>query len=154
MTIFGGTLLIPRWPMPALPQAVPEWFVHDATSVLPRDATVVTYPIAQNGSPLPMMWQAINDMHYRLVAGAAGPQVTAANPIRDALRLCDGGLDPLSDPAVVSAAREQLRPLPDVYLVATEYGLQRDCAVRLFTEIAGSPGVTQRDVTLWPNVLP
>ena len=154
ITILGGTLLIPRWPMPALPQAVPEWFVHDATSVLPRDATVVTYPIAQNGSPLPMMWQAINDMHYRLVAGAAGPQVTAANPIRDALRLCDSGLDPLSDPAVVSAAREQLRPLPDVYFVATEYGLQRDCAVRLFTEIAGSPGVTQRDVTLWPNVLP
>jgi hypothetical protein len=101
-----------------------------------------------------MMWQAINGMHYRLVAGAAGPQVTSANPIRDALRLCDAGLDPLSDPAVIDAVREQLRPLPDVYFVATKYGLQRACATRLFSEIAGSSGVTQRDVTLWPNVVP
>ncbi|MBU6233468.1 MAG: hypothetical protein KJS64_04385 [Acidobacteria bacterium] len=152
--VVGAALLVPRWPMPAAPQAVPEWFLRDATTVLPRDATVVTYPIAQNGSPLPMMWQAINGMHYRLVAGAAGPQVTAPNPIRDALRLCDAGADPLSDPHIIDAVRTQLRPLPDVYFVVTEYGVQRECATRLFSEIAGSPGVTQRDVTLWPNVAP
>lgn len=154
LTAIGIVALAPHWPLAAGPQQVPTWFAKSASREIPRGATVVTYPIAQNGNPLPMMWQALNNLNYRLVAGAAGPQVTAVNPIRDAIRECDSGKNPAAKRAVVNAARSQIARYPSVYLVATSYGPAQRCASRLFTAIAGFNGTQRDDVLVWAHVTP
>lgn len=154
LSALGIVLLAPHWPLAAAPQQVPRWFVDRASREIPRNATVVTYPIAQNGNPLPMMWQALNHMNYRLVAGAAGPQVTSVNPIRDAIRMCDQGDNPQRHPDVIAAARQQIANYPHVVFVATSFGPQRSCASALFRTLAGVAGSTRDDVTVWPRVTP
>jgi hypothetical protein len=49
--------------------AIPAWMVHDAP-LLPPDTVLLTVPFAVSGSAQPMLWQAVDDMHFRL-AGAA-----------------------------------------------------------------------------------
>jgi hypothetical protein len=49
--------------------AIPAWVAHDATS-LPHNTVLLTVPFAVSGSTQPMLWQAVDDMHFRL-AGAA-----------------------------------------------------------------------------------
>ena len=154
LTTAGVIMLAPYWPLAASRQQVPTWFATRAASEIPRGATVVTYPIAQNGNPLPMMWQALNNFNYRLVAGAAGPQVTAVNPIRDALRECDTGGEPAKHRSTVAAARAQIAHYPNVFFVATNFGPERACASRLFTAIAGFDGQHRDDVVVWANVTP
>jgi len=154
LTAVGVIMLAPYWPLVAGPQQMPAWFATRASSEIPPGATVVTYPIAQNGNPLPMMWQSLNNLNYRLVAGAAGPQVTAVNPIRDAIRECDAGGNPASNRATVSAARSQIAHYPTVYFVSTSFGPAQACASRLFRAIAGFEGEKRDDVVVWANVTP
>ena len=154
LTASGIVSLTPWWPLVAAPQQVPSWFATRASSEIPHGATVVTYPISQNGYPLPMMWQALNNLHYRLVAGAAGPQVTSANPIRDAIRECDRGADPASSQTTVRAAQQQIANFPTVYFVATTFGSASGCASRLFTAVAGFRGEQRDDVVVWAHVTP
>lgn len=154
LTLVGVVMLAPHWPLAAGPQQVPVWFATRASSEIPHGATVVTYPIAQNGNPLPMMWQSLNNLNYRLVAGAAGPQVTAVNPIRDAIRECDAGANPAAHRATVAAARKQIANYPSVYFVSTKFGPAQSCATRLFNEIAGFKGVHRDDVLVWAHVTP
>lgn len=154
LSAIGVVMLAPHWPLAAGPQQVPVWFANRAANEIPRGATVVTYPIAQNGNPLPMMWQALNGLNYRLVAGAAGPQVTAVNPIRDAIRECDTGGHPAAHRATVLAARRQIASFPTVYFVSTKFGPAQRCASRLFSAIAGFKGAQRDDVLVWAGVRP
>jgi hypothetical protein len=48
---------------------VPAWMVRHAPT-LPRHTVLLTVPFAVSGSTQPMLWQAVDDMHFRL-AGAA-----------------------------------------------------------------------------------
>ena len=154
LTAMGIITIAPSWPLVVEPQQVPSWFATRASTEIPHGATVVTYPISQNGYPLPMMWQALNNFNYRLVAGAAGPQVTAANPIRDAIRECDQGGDPAGNRATVIAAKQQIAHYPTVYFVSTTFGSAQGCATRLFTAIAGFAGERRDDVVVWARVTP
>jgi hypothetical protein len=49
--------------------AIPAWVAVDAPS-LPPHTVLLTIPFAVSGSDQPMLWQAVDDMHFRL-AGAA-----------------------------------------------------------------------------------
>ena len=49
--------------------AIPAWVLHDAPA-LPANTVLLTVPFAVSGSAQPMLWQAVDDMHFRL-AGAA-----------------------------------------------------------------------------------
>jgi hypothetical protein len=49
--------------------AIPSWVRHDAPA-LPVNTVLLTVPFAVSGSAAPMLWQAVDDMHFRL-AGAA-----------------------------------------------------------------------------------
>jgi hypothetical protein len=98
--------------------AIPAWMAHDAPS-LPHNTVLLTVPFAVSGSAQPMLWQAVDDMHFRL-AGAAmktpdatGGPVGQGAPGSARLILSDlsvgvGG-EPKGTAAQLSAVRASLR---------------------------------------------
>ena len=56
--------------------AIPAWVVRDAPA-LPPHTVLLTIPFAVSGSDQPMLWQAVDDMHFRLAgAGMKTPDAT------------------------------------------------------------------------------
>ena len=56
--------------------AIPAWVAGDAPS-LPPHTVLLTIPFAVSGSDQPMLWQAVDDMHFRLAgAGMKTPDAT------------------------------------------------------------------------------
>jgi hypothetical protein len=56
-------------PLTVQSTAIPAWMARNAPS-LPHNTVLLTVPFAVSGSAQPMLWQAVDDMHFRL-AGAA-----------------------------------------------------------------------------------
>ena len=56
-------------PLTVTSAALPRWMAHDAPK-LPNRTVLLTVPFAVSGSADPMLWQAVDGMHFRL-AGAA-----------------------------------------------------------------------------------
>jgi hypothetical protein len=105
-------------PLTVQSTAIPAWMARDAPS-LPRHTVLLTVPFAVSGSAQPMLWQAVDDMHFRL-AGAAlktpdaagGPvgqgTVGSARLIMTDLSVGVGG-EPKGTAAQLSAVRAALR---------------------------------------------
>jgi hypothetical protein len=71
--VVGVAALVPvfmTFDMPFTVQstAIPRWMAHQAPR-LPGHPVLLTVPFAVSGSTAPMLWQAVDDMHFRL-AGA------------------------------------------------------------------------------------
>ena len=56
-------------PLTVTPTTLPRWMAHEALK-LPDRSVLLTVPFAISGSADPMLWQAVDGMHFRL-AGAA-----------------------------------------------------------------------------------
>ena len=56
-------------PLTVTATTLPRWMAHEAPE-LPSRSVLLTVPFAVSGSAAPMLWQAVDDMHFRL-AGAA-----------------------------------------------------------------------------------
>jgi hypothetical protein len=98
--------------------AIPAWMAHAAPS-LPHDTVLLTVPFAVSGSDQPMLWQAVDDMHFRLAgAGMKTPDATggpvgqgapgSARRILSDLSVGVGG-EPKGTAAQLSAVRAALR---------------------------------------------
>ncbi|MFZ0664406.1 MAG: hypothetical protein WAM97_01530, partial [Acidimicrobiales bacterium] len=61
--------LIPSWPYGAGNVTVPSFFTSAAERQIPPGSTVITYPFPIGVSALPMTWQAVDAMRYKLVGG-------------------------------------------------------------------------------------
>jgi dolichyl-phosphate beta-glucosyltransferase len=71
--VVGVCALVPVFvtfdmPFTVRPTAIPVWMRRDAPKV-PADDVLLTVPFAVSGSTQPMLWQAVDDMHFHL-AGA------------------------------------------------------------------------------------
>jgi hypothetical protein len=55
-------------PFTVRPTAIPVWVAHEALQ-LPSQTVLLTVPFAVSGSTAPMLWQAVDDMHFRLAGG-------------------------------------------------------------------------------------
>jgi hypothetical protein len=60
--------------------AIPAWVAHDAPS-LPPDTVLLTVPFAVSGSDQPMLWQAVDDMHFRLAGAAMKTPDASGGPV-------------------------------------------------------------------------
>ncbi len=88
--LLGGTLavvvafaclipMIPQWPYPQVPAAVPTFFTSSDALAIPPDSVVATYPYPLTATAWPMVWQADTDMRFRMLGGyAIGPDPTGA----------------------------------------------------------------------------
>lgn len=61
--------LLPRWPNPTVPVAVPAYFTSPAVDRVRVGSTVLTYPYAMPGAAQPMVWQAVAGLRFKLVGG-------------------------------------------------------------------------------------
>jgi hypothetical protein len=60
--------------------AIPRWMSHDATR-LPPQTVLLTVPFAVSGSAVPMLWQAVDGMHFRLAGAALKTPATGGGPV-------------------------------------------------------------------------
>ena len=60
--------------------AIPAWIALDAPS-LPPHTVLLTVPFAVSGSDQPMLWQAVDDMHFRLAGAAVKTPDATGGPV-------------------------------------------------------------------------
>jgi hypothetical protein len=60
--------------------AIPHWMSRDATR-LPPNTVVLTVPFAVSGSTKPMLWLAVDDMHFRLAGAALKTPTPGGGPV-------------------------------------------------------------------------
>ena len=142
--------LLPRWPMWQGELSIPKWFSSPAAKTLTPHAVVVTSPLAVNGAPLAMMWQAVNDFNFTLAHGSAGPQTTTNSPLTSIVSQCDASYAPDEpDLSQLEVARTELRTLGVTTLIATQFSANPTCANHVFSALAERYGVDEGDVRIW-----
>ncbi len=60
--------------------AIPAWVAEDAPS-LPPHTVLLTVPFAVSGSDQPMLWQAVDDMHFQLAGAAVKTPDATGGPV-------------------------------------------------------------------------
>jgi hypothetical protein len=157
-------MVLPPWLTYQAPLAVqqvnlPPWFTTSALNV-PRGSVVVTYPFpaSADATSQPMVWQAVDGMHFRLAGGYVkfpGPHhgVIGLGPLNSATRTLDGltyGTVTLSGTSALTPRRVEgltaaLRRWGASYIVVTNTGHSPVLAAGAFTAVTGMlPQVTRR----------
>jgi hypothetical protein len=157
--------LVPQWPVPTAPSAVPAYFTSSAVDRLPTGAVVLTYPLARKDEARPMLWQAEARIRFDLVGGYAfhtgpdgdldwDPTTLAPSDVETFLfeqdRDAPAGSPPSPADATVAADLREFvaHNGVDALLVADDLvGSAR--VVSVATEAFGPPSVTTGGVTAW-----
>ena len=157
-------ICVPMWRTYSVPTAIervdlPPWFSTDALTV-PAGAVVLTYPFPASASLAsePMVWQAVDGMHFKLAGGyvkvpgpdghplTSGPPGSATNSL-DLLTLVK--LTPkapwVPTAGEILALRDALSAWKVSYIVVTSTGQNPVYAAALMTAVSGRvPVVTHR----------
>jgi hypothetical protein len=98
--------------------AIPRWMAHDARH-LPAGTVLLTVPFAVSGSTQPMLWQAVDGLHFRLAGAALKTPAAGGGPVGQgaagsARRLLTdlsvvGDAEPAGTPAELSVVRQAVR---------------------------------------------
>ena len=106
-------------------------YMRDIAPVLPAGTVVLTVPFAVSGSTTPMLWQALDDMHFRLAGAALKTPNARGGPVGpghpgSARRILtdltiDVGAMPAGTPAQLATVRSALRAwhVGDVVITGT-----------------------------------
>jgi hypothetical protein len=105
-------------PFTVQPTAIPTWMSQDALR-LPDQTVLLTVPFAVSGSADPMLWQAVDGMHFRLAGAALKTPAAGGGPVGEgatgsARRLftdlsIGGDVEPTGTRAQLTVARRALR---------------------------------------------
>ncbi len=105
-------------PFTVVSAKVPLWMAREALQ-LPGGTVLLTVPVAVSGSPAPMLWQAVDGMHFRLAGAAMKTPNASGGPVGQgepgsARRILSdlsvfGTPQPLGTIAQVNAVRRALR---------------------------------------------
>jgi hypothetical protein len=104
-------------PLTVRATTLPKWMADDAPK-LPNRSVLLTVPFAVSGSARPMLWQAVDDMHFRLAGAALKTPGANGRPVaqgsKDSARgilsaLSDGSGPPPGSPAQMATVRQALR---------------------------------------------
>ncbi len=146
-------------PFTVVPVRTPAYLRLSAPA-LPSGTALLTIPFAVSGSAQPMLWQAVDDMHFRL-AGAAlktpnalGGPVGQGAPGSARRVLSDltvvGGTPPTGTPAQIATVRRALRQWQVQEVVIA--GSSRDpvYASGFFTMVLGTAPVYEHAAWVWP----
>jgi hypothetical protein len=145
-------------PLHVVPVRMPA-YMRDVAPALPSGTVVLTVPFAVSGSTKPMLWQAVDDMRFRL-AGAAlktpnaiggpvgpGPPGSARRILTD-LTIAFGAL-PTGTPAELATVRRAVREwqVGDVVIAGTSR--DRVYASGFFTMALGVAPAYVRGAWVW-----
>jgi hypothetical protein len=150
--------LIPAWPYRMDRLAVPSFFRTAALDDVPSGTVIVTYPYVQWPFAAPVLWQAVDEMRYKL-PGVYGytPDATGAATLNappsatgDALIACAELRTPPSvTRAGVRLIHAELSSWNVSTVVVTSEAPDPGCAVALFKRVLGRPPVYTAGVWAW-----
>jgi hypothetical protein len=170
LTVVVAAALIPvatsyRFPLVLEGGPVPAWFTRAAPK-LAAGTVVLTVPYPSSGLPQAMGWQAVDDLHFRLVSGYAivpgkdGRHSAAASPLGGADSIVDSlsfglaGSPPSGTPAQVALVRSTLRRWGVQVVVVTTVGRDPGYAAGYFTAVFGRLPLFQDGAWVWHGLDP
>jgi len=159
--------LLPDWPVAVFPATVPSFFSSTASRRIPAGSVALTYPYPAGATNQAMLWQADDDMAFRLVGGYAivpgadgqatfDPLPPGSEAVPAALMAAYDGVSPSqevpglsSTPPSPAQVRAFLRA-NDVHSVLVHpVGADPGAVVRLFTAALGPPDTRTGGVVAW-----
>ena len=135
--------------------ALPAWMRHDAPT-LPANTVLLTVPFAVSGSDQPMLWQAVDAMHFRLAGAALKTPTAGGGPVGQGapgsarriltdLTVGTGASEPAGTTAQQTAVRAALRAWHVNEVVIDGPSRDPAYAAGFFTAVLGAaPSYTQR----------
>ena len=146
-------------PMRVQRASIPPYMVRDAPK-LPAGTVLLTMPFPVSGTDQPMLWQAVDNLQFRL-AGAAlktpnkegGPVARGApGSARHILASLSvpGSLEPQATPAEVTAVLYGIRNWHVDQVVVTQVGRDPTYASGFFTAVLGSLPAFVDGAWVWP----
>ena len=149
--------LLPPWPINGSKIALPAWFNAKNLAHVPSRSTLLTFPMAHDGTGWPMMWQALSDFKFNIPGAEAGGQAINSAPLLLDLNACQAQV-PGSNYALSPQPAADLKDLRSWHvrtIVVPESPLsnrQVGCAVKLFTELTQRAPVKQDHAFVWLNL--
>ena len=145
--------LIPALPYGASTAAVPAWFTSPQQKTISSDSVLISYPLAYGGSPLPMLWQAVDKFHFHLVGGEVGSQAVSLGATREALDSCLTSASLSSNmQALIPQIRKQfIKWGVTIAVLPIGYAPNQNCAASLFSAVTGKQPVTSGGSLVWSN---
>lgn len=149
-----------RFPFVIHGGVVPRWFTTEASRLAPG-TVVLTVPYPSSGLPQAMGWQAMDNLHFRLVSGYAivpgrdGRHSAAASPLGGADAIFDelsfglAGTPPPGRPAELAEVRSTLRRWGVQVVVITTVGRDPAYAAAYFTAVFGRPPRAEDGAWAW-----
>jgi hypothetical protein len=154
--------LIPSWPYSGGTVVTPSFFTSPAEKLIPSGSTVVTYPYPVGQSALPMSWQAIDGMRYKLVGGyiiTALPDghatfngtLTEINGLEGLAYLGWKGIPRLT-PKVAMGIKLDLEVFQVSTVIVTNEGSNPRYMIRAYTDALKEPGRNYDGTYVWFDV--
>ena len=144
-------------PLTVTSATLPRWMAHDAPK-LPNRTVLLTVPFAVSGSAAPMLWQAVDGMHFRLAGAALKTPDAHGHPVatgsKDSARriltaLSGGSHEPAGTLAQFAAVRTALHTWQVDRVVVD--GPSRDpvYASGFLTAVLGTPPQVLHGAWVW-----
>ena len=149
--------LLPPWPENGVKATLPAWFNAKNLALVPARSTLLTFPMAHDGTGQPMMWQALSDFKFNIPGAEAGGQAINDAPLLLDLNACQSLVpgEKLSGSPTLGLDRADLKSwrvrtivVPDSPLTSTQVA----CAVSLFTQLTGLAPLKQDHAYVWLNL--
>jgi hypothetical protein len=142
--------LVPQWPYPIVADSVPPWFSSSDVKQIPTGSPLVTYPYASTSHNLPMFWQAIDGMRWRIPQGEAAVPVVHFTPFEEAFNLCWTEPTLRAPPAALIPGSRVIFTYWQVrkVVVPLQYTINPQCAIRFLTATLGPPQ-WQHQAAVW-----
>jgi hypothetical protein len=144
--------LLPRFPFPASPIAVPSFFTTSAVRVIPSGSVALVAPYALGGSTDAMVWQAASAFRFQMPEGYAWHRGATSSPDASQLGFTMTSIGRGSQPLLDETQRRQMLAELSNWRVATVIVgpmAHRDRVVAFFSWLLLSPPTAVADVQLW-----
>jgi hypothetical protein len=144
--------LLPRFPFPASPIAVPRFFTTSAVRVIPSGSVALVAPYALGGSTDAMVWQAASAFRFQMPEGYAWHRGATSSPDASQLGFTMTSIGRGSQPLLDETQRQQmLAELSNWRVTTVIVGpmAHRDRVVAFVSWLLLSPPTAVADVQLW-----
>ena len=144
-------------PLTVTATTLPRWMAHEAP-MLPNRSVLLTVPFAVSGSAAPMLWQAVDDMHFHLAGAALKTPDAQGHPVAQGSKnsarrilsaLTSGLSEPTGTPAQLATVRRALHTWQVDRVVIDGPSADPVYASGFFTAVLGTPPDVVRGAWVW-----
>jgi hypothetical protein len=152
--------LIPAWPYPSSPTAVPTFFASGAVDAIPSRSVLLTYPYPDYPFAQPMYWQSLDGLRFKMPGGdlISPASIEAKNhqagetTTQLYLEACESGESVQPTSNYLEQVTNDLINWDVGTIVVTETAGNPQCALQLFDAVLGRPPRMDSGVWVWFGV--